>query len=69
MSGALAWYASGRARRQARKSPGRRSRVRTAALEMELDHDSGTMSGTVLAGPYRGRELAELTLPALSDAR
>jgi DnaJ-domain-containing protein 1 len=45
-----------------RASPGQASRVETRTLRMELDHDSGTMTGTVLAGPYRGRDLAELSL-------
>ena len=27
-------------------------------IEMELDHDSGTMQGTILAGPLEGRKLA-----------
>ena len=37
LSAAAAWYGAGRARRSARKTPGKRSTVRTAALEMELD--------------------------------
>jgi hypothetical protein len=45
-----------------RPNPAQSSRVETRTLRMELDHDSGTMQGTVLAGPFRGRELAELTL-------
>jgi hypothetical protein len=40
--------------------PGRMSRVRSAMLEMELDHDTGAMRGTVLAGRYAGRALADL---------
>lgn len=48
-----------------RASPGQASRVETRTLRMQLDHDSGTMTGTILAGPYRGRELAELTLVEL----
>jgi hypothetical protein len=67
LSAALAWYGSSRARRQARKSPGRRSTVRTAALEMELDHDSGELAGSVLAGNFEGRRLDELDLPDLLD--
>ena len=67
ISAALAWYGSSRSRRQARKSPGSRSNVRTAALEMELDHDSGDLSGTILAGTFEGRNLAELDLPDLLD--
>lgn len=43
----------------------RSSEVETPSLRMRLDHDTGTMSGTVLRGPYRGRELAELSLPDL----
>ena len=29
-------------------------------IEMELDHDTGEMNGTVLAGPFAGRALDEL---------
>ncbi|HWK12850.1 MAG TPA: DnaJ domain-containing protein [Rhizobiaceae bacterium] len=69
LSGALAWYMSARARRNARPQPGQRSHVRTAALEMELDHDSGGLQGLVLAGRFEGRELAELDLPQLLALR
>jgi hypothetical protein len=34
--------------------------VRTAALEMELDHDTGTLEGLVLAGSYDGKMLGAL---------
>lgn len=67
ISAALAWYGSSRARRQSRKSPGARSTVRTAALEMELDHDSGDLAGSVLAGSFEGRNLDDLDLPDLLD--
>ncbi len=60
-SGAAAWYLSGQRRRAARPSPGKRSTVRTAALEMELDHDSGALAGMVLAGRFEGRQLAGLS--------
>lgn len=43
----------------------RRSTVRSAALEMELDHQSGVMSGRVLAGRFEGRELARLSIAEL----
>ena len=32
-------------------------------IEMELDHDSGAMQGTILAGALEGRKLASLTRP------
>lgn len=42
-------------------SPGQTSRVRTAMVEMELDHDSGDMNGTVLAGRFTGQSLGDLS--------
>jgi hypothetical protein len=60
-SGAAAWYLSGQRRRAAQPTPGKRSTVRTAALEMELDHDSGALAGIVLAGGFEGRRLASLS--------
>jgi hypothetical protein len=39
------------------------STFRTAMIEMRIDHASGTMRGTVLAGAFAGREL-ELMTPA-----
>jgi hypothetical protein len=48
-----------------RKSPGQVSRVRSAFLEMELDHDSGAMRGHILAGRYEGAALDALDLPTL----
>jgi DnaJ domain len=47
------------------KSAGRTSQVRTAYLEMELDHDSGKMHGRVLAGRYQGVTLDALDRTAL----
>lgn len=66
---AIAWYVRGRANRAVRTSPGRRSHVRTAALEMELDHDSGGLEGLVLAGRHEGRELSSLGLRELLALR
>ena len=48
-------------------SAGLKSKVQTQLLSMELDHDSGTMSGTVLSGPCKGKLLADLSDEALKD--
>jgi hypothetical protein len=42
------------------RSTGQASRVRTAFLEMELDHDTGAMRGRVLAGNHQGASLDAL---------
>lgn len=48
-------------RRAATKRPkGQSSSVRSAALEMTLDHDTGSLEGLVLAGNQEGRQLADL---------
>lgn len=54
-------------RRRTQRAAGRTSRVRTALVEMMLDHDSGEMEGTVLAGPQAGRRLAGLSEAVLLD--
>ncbi len=69
ISGALAWYLSRRVASRGIPTPGKRSSVRTAALEMDLDHDSGGLSGIVLAGRFEGRELAHLDLAELLALR
>lgn len=48
------------------KGPGV-SRVRSAMIEMELDHATGAMSGTILVGPQEGRLLDTLTRSACED--
>lgn len=58
---AVTWYMRSRAAKPLRPSPGGRSHVRTAALEMELDHDTGGLEGMVLAGSMEGRELRALS--------
>jgi hypothetical protein len=48
-----------------KKSAGQSSRVATAILSMELDHDSGSMDGTVLDGGLKGRRLSGLSMDEL----
>lgn len=45
------------------------SRVRTAVIEMELNHATGAMTGRVLAGPHAGTALEALDVPALLGVR
>jgi DnaJ domain len=47
------------------RSSGQSSRVRSAFLDMSLDHDSGELSGTILAGEHAGRSLGEFDLAQL----
>jgi hypothetical protein len=49
-----------------RKSQGQVSRVRSAYLDMELDHDSGAMRGTILTGPRQGTSLDALDIATLA---
>src|SRR5947207_3628782 len=49
----------------ARRSSGQSSRVRSQFLDMSLDHDSGELSGTILAGEHAGRSLGEFNLAEL----
>lgn len=43
------------------------SQVSTTTLTMTLDHSSGTMDGTVLAGEFEGRVLQSLSLEELKN--
>jgi hypothetical protein len=49
--------------------PGRASTARSAMVEMRLDHDSGAMTGRVLAGAYAGRAVETLSRPELVSLR
>src|ERR1700737_3665038 len=48
------------------RSPGQTSRVRSEFLDMILDHDSGELSGQIVAGPYAGRSVDEFDLAQLT---
>lgn len=49
------------------ETPGARSRVQSGLLEMELDHDSGAMTGKVRAGAFAGRDLDTLGLAEIAS--
>jgi hypothetical protein len=49
------------------KTPGQASRVRTAFIDMELDHDSGAMRGTIRSGRRAGASLDSLELSSLLE--
>ena len=48
-----------------RRSEGQKSSVRTRMLSMELDHDTGSMDGEVLAGRFAGKRLQSMSLEQL----
>jgi hypothetical protein len=58
-NGALGFWPHGQ------RSAGQASRVRSNFLELALDHDSGAMSGTIIAGRLKGAQLGELELSTL----
>ena len=65
--GLLGWLPLGSAPfgQRTSKSAGQVSRVRSAFLEMELDHDTGAMHGSLVAGRLAGASLDALDLPTL----
>jgi len=64
---AFTWWIFLKRRAKTRAIPGQRSMVRTAALEMELDHDTGALEGLVLAGSAEGRMLGAMDLGELQQ--
>jgi DnaJ domain len=48
------------------RSPGQTSQVRSQFLDMTLDHDSGGLTGQIVAGANAGRSLDEFDLPQLA---
>ena len=55
----------GRGARRVTGSGGQTSKVRSAGLDMVLDHDSGEMDGQILAGRFEGKLLSQLELAEL----
>jgi hypothetical protein len=64
MLGWLPWGPAGFGQRTS-KTPRQVSRVRSAFLEMELDHDTGAMQGRILAGAHEGVTLEALDVATL----
>src|SRR3981189_3151555 len=48
-----------------KRAPGQTSKVRSQFLDMTLDHDSGELSGEIVAGPHAGHSLGEFDLRQL----
>lgn len=68
----LMWLLRSRARNTLNKNArgprsGQSSHISTRFLHMELDHDSGEMSGEILAGQFAGRRLDQLNLGELIE--
>jgi DnaJ-domain-containing protein 1 len=66
--GLLGWIPFGMTgfTQRTRKSAGQTSHVRSAFLEMELDHDSGAMRGRIIAGRRQGATLEALDVKTLA---
>lgn len=66
--GLLGWLPFGPAGfgQRTQKSKGQTSRVRSAFVEMELNHDTGDMRGRIVAGRLEGVTLEALDVPALA---
>jgi hypothetical protein len=66
--GLLGWIPFGPAgfSQRTQKTAGQTSRVRSAYLDMELDHDSGRMRGRIIAGSREGAALETLDVKTLA---
>jgi len=62
-----AWIARNRSVGSVGTASGKRSTVRSAMFEMELDHDTGEMDGLVLTGGHEGRWLSAMSDTELVD--
>jgi hypothetical protein len=65
--GLLGWLPFGPAgfSQRTTKRGGQTSRVRSSYVEMELDHDSGNMTGRIIAGRHQGVPLEQLGVSTL----
>ena len=68
----IPWLIRNQARRTINKNAngpttGQKSQISTYYLRMELDHDSGEMSGEVITGKYSGLNLGDLNLNQLIE--
>jgi DnaJ domain len=52
---------------RSQRTSGSTSRVRSGLIEMTLDHDTGEMEGSVLAGAFAGQQLGSLDEARLRD--
>jgi hypothetical protein len=68
--GLLGWMPFGPAGfgERTKRRTGQVSRVRSAFVEMELDHDTGAMRGRILAGPHEGVTLDAVDVGTLVAA-
>ena len=57
----VSWWRRNRSKRPISSAEGQKSTVRSANLEMELDHDTGEMDGTILTGRLKGVRLSSLS--------
>ena len=57
----VSWWRRNRSKRPISSAEGQKSTVRSANLEMELDHDTGEMDGSILTGRLQGVRLSSLS--------